>query len=100
MSKYKRIAKLMVKDYLELDKLTSENKEKVPNTKLGLKYEIDKSAAGELWRGVRMGMLQKFDKSEYGLIAEQMYFDGIVTRIGELTIKKLVNYIKLMVQQQ
>lgn len=95
MSKYKRIAKLMVKDYLELDKLTSENKEKVPNTKLGLKYEIDKSAAGELWRGVRMGMLQKFDKSEYGLIAEQMYFDGIVTRIGELTYKEVGELYKV-----
>ena len=48
MSKYKIITKLMVKDYLELDKLTLENKDKVPHTELGLKYEIDKSAAGEL----------------------------------------------------
>jgi len=95
MSKYKIITKLMVKDYLELDKLTLENKDKVPHTELGLKYEIDKSAAGELWRGVRMGMLQKFDNSKYGLIAKQMYDDGIVIRIGELTYKEVGELYKV-----
>ncbi|MFW3346596.1 YDG/SRA domain-containing protein [Aliarcobacter butzleri] len=91
MSKnYKNIAKQMVQDYLELEELTESNKRGIPNTKLGQKYEIDTSAAGELWRGVRMGMLQQYDsKTIYGLAVKQMHDDNVVDRINKLTYKEL-----------
>lgn len=87
---YKNIAKQMVQDFLELEELTESNLRGIPNTKLGLKYQIDTSAAGELWRGVRMGMLQQYDlQTSYGSTAKKMYDDKIVDRINELTYKQL-----------
>lgn len=88
MPEYKIVARLMVEDYLELEELTNNNRG-IPNTALAKKYEIDGAAAGELWRGVRMGMLQKSDEKKYGLAAKIMHEDNIVNSIEDITNAQL-----------
>lgn len=85
----KDVAKQMVKDCSELEKLTANNNQGIPNTALGEKYNIDKSAAGALWRGVRMGMLRKSDDTMYGKAVKQMYEDNIVENISNMSYKEV-----------
>jgi len=90
MSKYKDVAKQMVQDYKELEELTQNNPRGIPHTALGKKYNIDKSWAGNIWRGVRMGMLQKFDeKTLYGQTAKRIYDDNKIDKIEENEVDAL-----------
>jgi len=87
MSKYQDVAKQMVQDYKELEELTQSNPRGIPHTALGEKYQIDSSYAGNLWRGVRMGILRISDNTKYGQAVKQMYKDNIVKDINNLSYK-------------
>lgn len=89
MSRSQEVAKQMAKDCLELEKLTEKSNQRIPSTELGLKYNIDPSLAGELWRGVRMGMLGKSDDKQYGKAVKQMYDDNIVENINNMSYKEV-----------
>lgn len=89
MPTYKDIAKQMVEDYIYLEELTVNNNKKIPSVALGEKYNIDKSGASELWRGVRMGILQSSDETMYGKAAKKMHNDGIVDNIDNMTYKEV-----------
>lgn len=89
MSRYKDVAKLMVNDYLELEEITQNNPRGIPHTKLGLKYGIDSSYAGNLWRGVRMGILEESDETMYGKAVRQMYKDNIVENINNMSYREV-----------
>lgn len=85
MGKYDEISNQMALDFWELEQETIDNDRGIPNTFLGKKYDIDKSAAGEIWRGVRMGMLEESDDSKYGITVKKMYEDDIVSLNRQLT---------------
>ncbi len=89
MGKYKNVAKQMVKDYLELEELTVNNSRGIPHTALGKKYGIDGSYAGNLWRGVRMRLLQNHDDTRYGHAALNMYQDQAWENINNMTYKEV-----------
>jgi len=89
VSKYRDAAKQMVQDYKELEELTQNNSRGIPHTALGKKYNIDSSYAGNLWRGVRMGILQISDDTKYGKAVKKMYNDNVVQNIDTLSYKEV-----------
>lgn len=86
-NKFKNVAELMVNDYLTLEKMTGDNRKGIPYTALGKKYGIDSSAAGNIWRGVRAVMLNRYDETMYGGAAKAMVVEGAASRIDTMTYK-------------